>query len=335
MPSSSRNPYSRFVPSEEVGEVTQWQFGDVDGPNPFHALPTSEEEAPNLINEEQQQALVQKTWDEAFALGVAQGHNEATVQWQQRMDEYIAVQGQQAAQQLTCIVQHLNARLDGMQQHMSEQILHLACDIARHVVRQELTQQPEKLQPVIQEALGLLVQDGRPATVRLHPDDMKMISLSFSPDGLVAQWLADSTVERGGCLVECAGSVIDATVPKRWERAIAALGLHQPWQQETLQSALSPEEVARANEFTSTITSSMPEPVAPSQPPEAVETVGASNDAAPLASGEPVVSTPTDGLDVDEVPMGRNASEVPDNAVEPSGSINPIGALFSDKEDPQ
>lgn len=237
MPSSSRNPYSRFVPSEEVGEVTQWQFGDVDGPNPFHALPVDEEDAPNLIDEEQQQALVQKTWDEAFALGVAQGQEEATVQWQQRMDDYVALQGQQATQHLAQIVHNLNTRLDGMQQQMSEQILHLACDVARHVVRQELTGQPLKLQLVVHEALGLLIQEGRPATVRLHPDDIQALSLAFGQPSSASvnppvQWVADSMIEPGGCLVECAGTVIDATIPKRWERAIAALGLNQPWQQE-------------------------------------------------------------------------------------------------------
>ena len=31
MPSSNQRYYSRFIPSEEVGAVTQWKFGAVDG----------------------------------------------------------------------------------------------------------------------------------------------------------------------------------------------------------------------------------------------------------------------------------------------------------------
>jgi flagellar assembly protein FliH len=42
-------------------------------------------------------------------------------------------------------------------------------------------------------------------------------------------WLPDASVERGGCLVESGGTVIDGTVSKRWERAVAQLGLARTW----------------------------------------------------------------------------------------------------------
>ena len=31
MPSSNQRSYSRFIPSEEVGDFTQWKFAAVDG----------------------------------------------------------------------------------------------------------------------------------------------------------------------------------------------------------------------------------------------------------------------------------------------------------------
>lgn len=45
------------------------------------------------------------------------------------------------------------------------------------------------------------------------------------------QWVADATVPPGGCLVEQAGTVVDGSLEKRWERAIAPLGLASAWQE--------------------------------------------------------------------------------------------------------
>ena len=46
------------------------------------------------------------------------------------------------------------------------------------------------------------------------------------------QWVADPQVPPGGCWVESAGTVVDGTVAKRWERAVAALGLQSAWDTE-------------------------------------------------------------------------------------------------------
>mgnify|MGYP006195741765 CR=1 FL=1 len=46
------------------------------------------------------------------------------------------------------------------------------------------------------------------------------------------QWMADAAVPPGGCLVESAGTVVDGSLGKRWQRAIAALGLQSPWEEE-------------------------------------------------------------------------------------------------------
>lgn len=231
MPTSSRNAYSRFIPKEEVGLVTQWQFGAVDGSDAVEPEPEAEPDAPLLMDEAAQQELVQKTWDEAFAQGVIQGRDEATAEWQRRMDEYVANQGRDAAQRVSAILHNLDGTLADMQQRMAEEVLHLACDIARHVVRQELSGNPNAMQAVVREALGLLVQEGRPATVRINPADMEAMEQplrgEFAAPGV--QWVADAAVPLGGCLVESAGTVVDGTLEKRWQRAIAPLGLQVPW----------------------------------------------------------------------------------------------------------
>ena len=234
MPSSNQRTYARFIPSEEVGDFTQWKFGAVDGSDLIEPEPEPEVEIPVEVDEAAQQALIQQACDDAYAEGFAQGQAQTALEWQQRMDAYIAQQGREMAQRLQGVVQTLDASLIDMQQDMAQQLLELACDIARQVVRQELSINPNALQPVVREAVGMLVTEGRPALVRLHPDDMEAMAqpLREEMDSPGVQWMADASVPPGGCLVESAGTVVDGSLDKRWQRAIAALGLQSPWDDE-------------------------------------------------------------------------------------------------------
>ncbi|UCU98726.1 flagellar assembly protein FliH [Acidovorax radicis] len=235
MPSSNQRSYSRFIPSEEVGDFTQWKFGAVDGSDLVEPLPEPEAEPvveiPAEIDEAAQQALVQQACDDAYAEGFTQGQAETTLEWQRRLDEYIATQGQESARRLQEVFQTFDASLIDLQQHMAQQVLELACDIARQVVRQELSVNPNPLQPVVREAVGMLVTEGRPATVRLNPVDLDAMAAPLREEVDVPgiQWVADSAVPEGGCIVESAGTVVDGSLDKRWQRAIAALGLDSPW----------------------------------------------------------------------------------------------------------
>jgi len=236
MPSSNnQRSYSRFIPSEEVGDFKQWKFSAVDGSDLVEPTPEPVAEIPVEVDEAELQAqqalLQQQACDDAYAEGFAQGQAQTALEWQRRMDDYIAQQGQEAAQRLQAVLQTLDASLIDMQQQMAQQLLELACDIARQVVRQELSVNPNALQPVVREAVGMLVTEGRPATVRLNPIDMEAMAqpLREELDGPGVQWMADAAVPAGGCLVESAGTVVDGSLDKRWQRAIAALGLQSPW----------------------------------------------------------------------------------------------------------
>lgn len=235
MPSSNPRSYSRFIPSEEVGDFTQWKFGAVDGSDLVEPAPEPEPEPlveiPVEIDEAEQQALAQQACDDAYAEGFAQGQAETALEWQRRLDEYIAQQGQESARRLQEVLQTFDASLIDLQQNMAQQVLELACDIARQVVRQELSVNPNPLQPVVREAVGMLVTEGRPATVRLNPADMEAMAapLREEIDAPGLQWVADAAVPAGGCVVESAGTVVDGSLDKRWQRAIASLGLDSPW----------------------------------------------------------------------------------------------------------
>ncbi|MBS0507934.1 MAG: flagellar assembly protein FliH [Proteobacteria bacterium] len=241
MPSSSRH-YTRFIPGEELGNVTRWEFGDVHDAGTLRPLvaqapllePEPEPPAGMLIDEAEQQALLQQAHDAGHARGLAEGQAQARLAAQQQMDDYVDGQGREAAGRLAQVAQALEASLSGLQQTMAQEVLQLACDIARQVVRREVLGNPQAMLPVVREALGLLAAENRPATVRLHPNDWaaleKPLRAEFSSPRI--EWQADAAVQPGDCLVESAGMVIDGTLDKRWQRAIAALGLTAAWRED-------------------------------------------------------------------------------------------------------
>ncbi len=239
MPSSSRH-YTRFIPREEVGNAKRWEFGDVHGAGVLHPLmeqaPVLEPEAASApaFDEAEQQALLQQAHDEGHARGLAEGQQQARLEAQQQLDDYVVGQGREAAERLNQLAHNLEASLAGLQQGMAQDVLQLACDIARQVVRREVLGKPQAMLPVVREALAMLAAESRPATVRLHPADWmaleKPLREEFASPRI--EWQADAAVQPGDCLVESAGMVIDGTLDKRWRRAIAALGLTQAWREE-------------------------------------------------------------------------------------------------------
>ena len=259
-PSSKARAYSRFIPREDVGEFTPWRFAAVDGSDALLPKPSAvaatvvdpEAEAAALALEAAKEVARQQQYqqerDDAYAHGVDKGREDAAMEWQQRMDDYIAGAGQEMAQRLDAVVQTLGASLEGMRQHMAQDVLQLASDLARQVVRQELRTNTTVLQPVVTEALDMLIADGRPATVRLNPADHAAVSAALRENftDTPVQWLADAQVPEGGCLVESGGTVVDGTLEKRWQRAIISLGLESAWVSDAAPQAAPVAPVAEA-----------------------------------------------------------------------------------------
>lgn len=217
--------YSKFIPGEEISTFEQWDFGAVDTASLLLAaqVRAREEASDAAKNDAIRQA--------GYAEGFAQGHAQATLEGQRQISEFIATQGREAAQQFAAIFESVQKQLADSEQVMAQGVLELACEVARQVLRQELTVNQNLLKPVISESLGVLVADSKTALVRLNPQDLKALQGNLEDDqfNLSLTLRGDETITRGGCLIESAGTVVDGTLEKRWARAIASLGLSSAW----------------------------------------------------------------------------------------------------------
>ncbi len=219
--------HNRFISSEDVASAIGWDFGAVDQASVrFAAKVKAREEAEEQMRDNTARQL-------GFSEGYAQGHAQATLEGQRQINEYIETQGQEAAQQFGQLFASATAQIAESEQVMARGVLELACELARQVLRHELSVNPNALQPVIREALGILAVDCKAAVVRLHPLDLDVLEAVLRQEfsALELTLLADATVTRGGCLVEAAGTVVDGTLEKRWSRAVARLGLESAWEE--------------------------------------------------------------------------------------------------------
>lgn len=221
--------YSRFIPGEEIDAVAQWRFGAMDTASLLLKEQAQEREqqardAEAAHNEALRQA--------AYAEGFAQGHAQALVEAQRQINEFISTQGQQTARELAAVIEAARAQLDGAEQVAAQGVLDLSCELARQVLRHEIATNPNALLPVIREALAALFSDSKKVQVKLNPLDLEMLQETLKAEfpGMAMLLLADASLERGGCLVESAGTVVDGRLERRWSRAIGQLGLQMPWE---------------------------------------------------------------------------------------------------------
>jgi flagellar assembly protein FliH len=222
--------YTRFIPGEEIGDIAQWQFNAVD----TSALRAREQARAleEALAQEKHAHSHQEGYAAGYAAGFEQGHAQATLEGQRQINAYVNEQGQAAGERFAQVFLAAQRQLDAADQAIASGVLEIVCALARQVIRQELSINPKALQPVVREAIDMLVADNKGALVRLNPQDVAVLHdgvHSEFPD-LALKLVADAAVAPGGCLVEAAGTVIDGGLEKRWLRAIANLGLTTPWE---------------------------------------------------------------------------------------------------------
>ncbi|QID17259.1 flagellar assembly protein FliH [Nitrogeniibacter mangrovi] len=170
---------------------------EADAEPPFK-LPTAED--------------IERIHDEARKEGYAAGYEEATAR------------GRMEALQLHTLVENLDAAMTQLDQDVAEEVLALSLEVARQMVQHSMHEHPAMVVDVVREALHHLPQ-GR-ALIHLNPEDASLVreylgeQLKHNEHRLVE----DDTVARGGCRVEAAGSMVDATVQTRWRRIMENLG---------------------------------------------------------------------------------------------------------------
>jgi len=166
-------------------------------PEPAFKLPTAQD--------------IERIHEEAHKEGYAAGYDEGTAR------------GRVEALQLHTLVESMDTALRQIDQDVAEEVVALAIEVARQMAIRTMKEHPGMVVDVVREALQHLPQ-GK-AMIHLNPDDATLVreylgeQLAHNEHRIVE----DDLVDRGGCRVESAGSVVDATVQTRWRRIMENL----------------------------------------------------------------------------------------------------------------
>ena len=209
------SPYARFIPREELSSFSAWQpsaIGDPTQPVPLRPAAPKEDPAAALV--EQLKAARDGGYRDGYRDGLA------------ALESFKATYAAQVSGQVGALVASLQAQFGELEQNLAQRIAGIALDIARQVVRDELTTQPKHVVAVAHEALGVLLVSARHVVIRVNPEDHALVAEGCTDalEARQARLLADAQVARGGCVVESDIGEVDAQVSARWERAAAAIG---------------------------------------------------------------------------------------------------------------
>lgn len=135
-------------------------------------------------------------------------------------------QAAEHAQVIYGVMDSLSRQVRLVDQKVMHAMLDLSVELARQMVRQVLSVKPEVVLDVIREALDSFPVFNQTAHLVLHPEDAVLVRAAMGEQLAHSGWKIheDVRIERGGCRLETAHSQVDATVSRRWQHLMAALG---------------------------------------------------------------------------------------------------------------
>ncbi len=152
---------------------------------------------------------------EGHAIGLAQGRAEAAAE----------------TQRLRQIADTFSQEVARADEVIAQQMLELALDLTKAMLKTALAVRPQLVLPVVAEAIRYLPALQQPAILFLHPDDAALVKTHMHDELQKAGWRVadDAQLERGGCRLETASNQIDASIATRWQRIAAGLGKEAEW----------------------------------------------------------------------------------------------------------
>lgn len=224
---------SSVIPKERQTAYERWELASFGDPEPV-STPALEEDvaakakqALDALVAQRVDALREQAQQEGreagYAAGFAEGHDAG----------FAAGRMESAAESATLLqlAQSFGSELANANEIIANDMLTLALDLSKAMLKTALAVRPEIMLPVVSEAIHYLPSVQQPAIVYLHPQDAVLVQEYMGDELTKSGWrIADDVQQaRGGCRVETASNQIDASMETRWQRIAEALSKQSDW----------------------------------------------------------------------------------------------------------
>ncbi|MEO6354146.1 MAG: flagellar assembly protein FliH [Oxalobacteraceae bacterium] len=210
-----------LIPKEQLSAYQRWEMASFDNDKPTPppdapapiAPPTAEQIAE--IHEAARLQGYAAGQAEGHAAGLAQGRSEAAAE----RDIFLK------------IAAAFNDQISRADELIAKDVMDLALDLAKAMLKNALKIHPELVLPIVSEAIHYLPSLTPPALLFLNQEDAALVREQLGESLKEAGWriMDEPTLERGGCRVETGSNQIDATTESRWHRIAGALDAQTDW----------------------------------------------------------------------------------------------------------
>lgn len=222
--SSTAAQHSRITAGEALQGVIGFQIGDL------LPDPVTSEARPALSSRDLDNQTARAAFDlghqRGYAKGLQKGHEQGYIEGSRALEDFQSREAADAAQHMQKIVSSFKGEMATLESQLASDLVSLAIDIARQVLRDELRLRPDALLPAATEALRALGEGASRMEVRVNPADASLLREHLEHQALNAGWKLqpDPTIMPGGCRIEADTGVADATFEARWQAVMSSLG---------------------------------------------------------------------------------------------------------------
>jgi len=213
---------SNIIPKEQLTAYQRWELAS------FGEEKRVQQNAAQQQQQQQQTAeelarLREEARQQGRAEGYSQGHAEGV--------QAGRAEASREAVRIRQVAEAFNSELAHAGEAVADDMLNLALDFAKAMLKTALKVRPEIVLPIVSEAIRYLPTVQQPALLVLNPKDAAVVRSHMGDELEKAGWRVaeDMQVEQGGCRIETASNQIDATMPVRWQRIADALGKQTDW----------------------------------------------------------------------------------------------------------
>jgi len=221
---------SNIIPKERLSAYQRWELASLgEEPQPKEDPAQAKQEAEVLARQLVQ--MQEEARRQGYAAGLEQGHAEGFEAGRVEGFEASRAKVEHEAAVLREVANTFSVETAQASETIADDMLDLALDLAKAMLKTALKIRPELVLPVVGEAIRYLPSLQQPALLVLHPEDAPIVRHHLGDELDKSGWriAEDPNTERGGCRVETPSNQIDAAASVRWQRLTEALGKQTGW----------------------------------------------------------------------------------------------------------